>query len=375
VEDDSVRIGIIHTARSYPDVEVGVRARLSRSIEAGGVWGRSVEVAEVVDDAGDPETALAAARRLVEDVGVFAVVLASTVPEPVVTDYLEASQTPFFGWGFAPGYCSPNRWGFGFSGCLVALSPDVDGMAVDMSGREVLESHLGATPAVGLVTTGDSAGDAAELMATRVWGENLVAVHRMDDAGSTGAVEQLVEELSQWVEGADPDVLMLSVGLDATVSIKSELTSRTTAMVVDDVSYFPGLLADVPTARKLEGGYVLVPLPPQEEYREVTGVIAADLERIEGPLVYSQAVTIGYWSADLMLTLLEAVGRDLHSASFSSVAHETGVEYAPGLVGGPCPISTLEIHSSPAGGAALLQVRGGIYRPVVGFRCPELGDS
>ncbi len=44
------------------------------------------------------------------------------------------------------------------------------------------------------------------------------------------------------------------------------------------------------------------------------------------------------------------------------------------MTGGPCPVSTLDIHTLPTGGAALLQVRGGIYRPVVRFLCPE-GDA
>jgi branched-chain amino acid transport system substrate-binding protein len=369
IDEQRVKIGVIKTSRSYTEVELGVNARLSRLVRDGGVGGRAIQLVEVINDGGEALSALEAAKRLVEQAEVFAVILVSTVPEPAVTDYLEAQETPFFGWGFAPGFCAPNRWGFGFSGCLVGSVTGVDGARVDPSPRLVLETHLGRSPSVLFVTTQGPAGDAGELAARQLWQSDLQGVVRVPGDDPAGAVEDIVSGAAE-PDGGVVDVVYLSVGLDVTIAIKSDVMVQTNAMVVDDVTYLPGLLGHIPTALQLEGGYTIATLPPQEEYREVTEVMANDLRRTNGPLVYSQAITIGYWSTDLLIAVLEAVGPALDNATFSQAAHDLGVSYNPGFLGGPCPISTLDISSQPAGGAALLQIRGGIYRPVVELTCP-----
>ena len=141
-------------------------------------------------------------------------------------------------------------------------------------------------------------------------------------------------------------------------------------MVLDDVTYLPGLLQDFAVADRLAGGFVFTQFPPQEEYRAVTAEVATDVDSVGGPLVYGQSITIGYWSTDLALAILDAVGPELDTATFYAAVHTDGVTYAPAADGAPCPISTLDIHEQPAGGGALLQVSGGIYQPVVEFSCP-----
>ena len=97
--------------------------------------------------------------------------------------------------------------------------------------------------------------------------------------------------------------------------------------------------------------------------------IANDLETVGAPLIYSQAVSLGYWSADLLIALLDAIGPGLDTATFHQTVNVEGVDYDPAMVGAPCPFNTLDIHRSAAGGAAMVRVQGGIYRPAVGFNC------
>ena len=70
------------------------------------------------------------------------------------------------------------------------------------------------------------------------------------------------------------------------------------------------------TSKELEGGYVFTQFPPQEEYREASTLIATDLENINGPLIYSQAISLGYWSADFLMYLLNQIGEELNTRSF-----------------------------------------------------------
>ena len=362
-----VRIGVGTTGQVFGDVEVGVRARFARANAEGGVAGRSLEIAAVVDDQGDATQTLAAVRRLVEEERVFAVILASAVPTPEVTDYLAARAVPFFGWGFAAGFCEPNEWGFGFTGCVGAAIRGIDGARVDTSRRDVLDAYLERPATVALVTTTAVAGDAAAAEAEVIWGDQLLDVIRVGRGGDVAADD--TDMLVARIDASGADAVVLAVTLDRAVALKGRLVGRVDAIVVDDVTYLPGLLNEVSTATQLEGGFAFTQLPPQEEYREVTGVVTTDVDNVGGPLVYSRAVTVGYWSADLAAALLDAVGPDLDTATFHRAAVGDGVRYDPGLVGGPCPANSRRLQVQSTGGLALVQVRGGIYRPVVPFDC------
>lgn len=101
----------------------------------------------------------------------------------------------------------------------------------------------------------------------------------------------------------------------------------------------------------------------------MTAVLADDLAAVDAPLVYSQAIALGYWSTDLLTAMLDATGAELTTASFHRTATVEGVRHDPGPEGAPCPVDTLTMQRDPAGGAAMVQVVGGIYRPVVAFDC------
>ena len=362
VSDTTVRIGVLKSGGVFGDVEVGIRARLARANDAGGVNGRTVEVVVVADDAGDVATAVAEAERLVETEDLFAVVLASAVPAPEVTAVFEAASMPFFGWGFSPGFCEPATWGFGITGCAIARALGVDA-GVDVAPRELIDALTGGEASIALVVSDDPAGATARVISEELWGERLLAtvLDRPDDTSGAAAEVAAVEA----------DAILMSVSLDRAVALKGALQGLVDVPVIDDVSYLPGLLSDFGLAGQLEDGFAITPFPPQEEYREVTGVISQDLADTAEDLLYSQAVSIGWWSADLALALIGATGDQLDTATFNQAVNVDGVLWDPGLEGGLCPIDSLDIRRTAAGGAALVQVDGGIYFPAVAFTCFE----
>ena len=206
-----------------------------------------------------------------------------------------------------------------------------------------------------------------EATVSKVWGENLVAVVRIPPTQDSDIAESILEGIGN----ADSDMLWLSIGLGKTLQAKAQLIRAFPGMVVDDVTYLPGILREYETSKELEGGYVFTQFPPQEEYREAATLIATDLENINGPLIYSQAISLGYWSADFLTYLLDQVGEELNTRTFFNVANVQGAVYSPDVSGGPCALMTALVHQDPSGGLALLQVRGGVFRPVVDFDCPD----
>jgi ABC-type branched-subunit amino acid transport system substrate-binding protein len=365
ITDGTIGIGVLTTGQAFADLELGVQARLERAatdLELS----RIVEVAAVGDDEGDADRALELVQRMVEDDEVFAVVLGSSVPVPAVTDYLERMRVPFVGWGFASGFCDPNRWGFGFSGCLRALPIGVPGAEVDNGARRVLEAAFGADITAVLVTTDDRAGDGARAEATVVWGSRLLGVEIVPPPAG-GEID--TAELAEAVVSHGADVVLLSVGLGRSLEIGPLLRDVTEAAIVHDVAYLPGLLSDPEAAAALEGGYALSQFPPQEDGSPAVQRLGADLLAAGGPPVASQAVSLGYWSADVLVRLLAAVGDDLDTDTFAA-AVDAGVVIGSADDGGPCPVDTTSMGHRPAGGAALLAIRNARYRSVVAFSCP-----
>lgn len=364
IDETTVRIGVITSRAVFGDPEVGVEARLGRANRDGGVGGRTLELVSVRNDRGDADRSLELAQAMVEEDEVFAVILASVAPGTATTDYLAAQSVPFFGWGFAPGFCEPNVWGFGFNGCLIGRELGVAGASVDPATRGVLTEQIGGEPAVVLVHPSGAAGDTARQLAVETWGDQLVASVVHDPATDQPGV------LADTIRESAPDVVLLAAGLDASIDLKQELVGSVgEAIVVDEVAYLPGLLGDFAVADALEGGYSVSQFPPQEEYREATGVVATDLQSAGGDLIYSQAVSLGYWATDLLAAVLDAVGPELDTATFHQVVNVDGVRYEPAFDGSPCPHDTTEIHRQPVGGGALVRVSDGIYRPAVSFSC------
>ncbi len=243
----------------------------------------------------------------------------------------------------------------------------VDGARLDTSRRDVLDTYFDRPAEVALVAPTTVAGDAATAEADALWGDRLAAVIRIGRNGEVAAED--TDTLAQQINASGADAVLLAVPLDRAIALKADLVGRVDAIVVDEVTYLPGLLGDVTTAAALEGGFSFTQLPPQEEYREVTGVVATDVDAVGGPLVYSRAISVGYWSADLAVALLDAVGPDLDTASFHRTNVTEGVRYDPGLAGGPCAANTRRLQLQSTGGLALVQVSGGIYRPAVPYEC------
>ena len=362
ISDESIKIAVIKSGDVFQDIEIGVEARVFRSNENGGINSRELEIIKVVDDFGREEDLKLAVKEIV-DLDVFAVVLLSTATSPEVTDILAENNMPFFGWGFSEGFCEPNKWGFGFNGCMNLATSASNGQNFDTSMLRLLSIFYGRIPQIISVTTNDTAGTAVAIQNETLWGDNIVKSIQFGGDITAGAILEQINSIRA-------DVLLLSMGLDKTLAIKGELIDNFSGMVIDDVTYLPGILQDYEIASELEGGYVLSQVPPQEEYRGATTEIMTGLSQINGPQIYSQAISIGYWSTDLLIAILNSIDGELSVKSFFEKANIEGYLYKPEFSGGPCPLQTAISHQGPSGGAALLQVRGGVFRPVVNFNCP-----
>ena len=117
--------GIGIAAQFDPGASIGAQARFKRANDNNEVKGIKIDYKEFADDQQDPAKSLTESRRLVTQVGVFAIV--PDLSDTNAGAYFNQQHVPYFGWAFDDTYCSPKPttalYGFGFNGCLVPATP------------------------------------------------------------------------------------------------------------------------------------------------------------------------------------------------------------------------------------------------------------
>jgi ABC-type branched-subunit amino acid transport system substrate-binding protein len=124
-DGSTVTVAGIGIKSQLPRAEVGAQARIKRFNDTKELKGVKIKYAEFVDDQKDVATALSESRRLVTQVGVFAIVGDVSINNP--GQYFAQQHVPYFGGGFDQTYCSSkpstSLWGFSVQGCLSPPAP------------------------------------------------------------------------------------------------------------------------------------------------------------------------------------------------------------------------------------------------------------
>jgi len=373
---DPIKVGGVAQVGNFAGIEEGAKARIEEANKTC-VQGHTLEWVGMRDDGSDSQKNIDALHDLVENEGVFAVIATSANLTTPSTNYLAEKKVPFFGWGFMPGFCGADSWGYGFNGCLSGYALDALG-AMDLPGAElngsltypnaeVLDKDVDKYTVV-VLNSDDEAGALGDAQYTAIWGpDQLLANEKVPVQGVTDFTQY-----TNLIKEKNPDVVVVSVDFQTAIKLKAAIIqSGYKGPVVDYVTYIPGLLeSSKDTAAALEGGYSNSQFPPAEDGGQATKDIATALQAIgEQPFV-TQGASIGWWSADVMVQMLQSIDGDITADNFHTLA-ESGWTYAP-VDGGIGPISYPDGHTNPAPCAGLVKVEGGKYVSAVPFKCYEL---
>jgi ABC-type branched-subunit amino acid transport system substrate-binding protein len=129
----TIKVAGMGIASNFAGADIGTKARFKRANDTNEIPGVKFQYTEFADTNSDPAVATSEARRLVEQLGVFAIVpdLSAENPGP----YLNQQHVPYVGYAIDGTYCSSKPttqlYGFGFSGCAVPSATPVvpDGLA------------------------------------------------------------------------------------------------------------------------------------------------------------------------------------------------------------------------------------------------------
>jgi branched-chain amino acid transport system substrate-binding protein len=367
VTDTEITVGGISEVTLYPGIEEGAKARFERANRDGGVHGRTIKFVGVRDDGSDSARDLDLARELVGKDKVFAVAPAtSAVLLPATTDYLASENVPFFGWGFQPGFCGPDQ-GYGFNGCLIgpdfANSSFLDG-PIQAAGLKPADAKIAVQSA------NASFGESANAQAERAAKENGAQIVY---AETNYPPDQTVPDATPYVQAimaAKPNIVIVNLAFASTISVIAGLKSAGyDGDIFNFIAYLPGMLDDQPDlAAALDGTYTVTQIVPVEGRAPVMLQIEEDLKAIGQEPFAGLGHQVGWFSADLLLAMLDATGPDLTPESFNEAINTKGFSYEFGD-GGLGPLTFPEYHKTMAPCTAVVKTTGTTYEQIVPMTC------
>jgi ABC-type branched-subunit amino acid transport system substrate-binding protein len=295
-----------------PGIPNGVNARIQRFNDDNEIKGIELEWTEFVDDKQDVQVSLAEARRLVTQVGVFALV--GDVSQTNPGDYFKQQQVPYFGWAFDNTYCSnkpsTSLWGFGYNGCLVPSDPSVMGDNGFLSYKYVKEKTGKEHPTLTVFGNESQSGKNAvkfQSIAYKGAGYDVVAQLTRMPLPPVPDFTPYVQDILTSNDGGAPDVVLCLLSTECL-----NIWDLVKANGYDGI-FISSLYSNILT-KALAGSLANVPSVPSD----TTGAAAAGLEQMKKDLdayepgtseKIDTATIAGYASTDMFIQALKTVAK------------------------------------------------------------------
>ena len=318
VTDTEITVGGVTTINgqgfTYVDWCNGADIVFKKVNAEGGINGRMINNVGCKDDAATPDKNVAATRQLIEQDKVFAIVPGSELMTGV--DLAVQANVPFFSWGISPYYCNNNQ-GFGYNGCTGPSDPNYD----FRNWAGVLKMIKPDIKTVGIISLNIPPGKVNRAATNR--GNKAEGLNVVYDNGSlplTGTND--FTPYVQQIIAANPDALECQMAYCVPLYAGLKAAGYK-GILLDAVSYNPGLLKQDATKGPLQGVYVLVGQEPWGSTSDPAIASAlADVQKYGKPgQVLTGELAQGYTSASMFVAILKAVGRDLTYENFYKVAN------------------------------------------------------
>jgi ABC-type branched-subunit amino acid transport system substrate-binding protein len=361
VTDTSITVGGLGYTLVYGGADIGARARFQRANDAGGVNGRTINYLGFTDDGGDPNAGSAAAKKLVEQDGVMAVVPTVT-PDLSASSYLAQQRVPWFGWALSSNFCG-STYGFGFTGCPVPKDATSNAWPTVVA-KALPGGATGKTVAIVAENTPSGQYDVGALSAAAA-SVKFRVTYAKASLGVPPAPDDnaVASEVLTSNGGKAPDVVFVVGGISNVVGMQQALVAGAYAGVfTDQIQYDPGLVA--PSV----GAFVATQTAPVESAADNPAMkqLVADVQKVAPDQPIDQSVVAGYWSADLFLSALQKAGKKLTAASLAKAANAKFTYRVANTVG---PTTFPAAHSLPTPCGALVQSSGTAYVVKVPYTC------
>lgn len=299
--------GIGIAAQFDPGASIGAQARFKRANDDNEVKGIKIEYKEFADDQQDPAKSLTESRRLVTQVGVFAIV--PDLSDTNAGAYLNQQHVPYFGWAFDDTYCSRKPttalYGFGFNGCLVPSNPlRMPAIGANQLYDIVSKKTGKKSPTVAVFSTDTQAGrDSTGFQASSYAGAGFKVVYSKGEIPPPPVADYTpyVQTITTSAGGKAPDAMVCLAAIqciDMWTKVKAGGYTGT----------FMSALYDPALVKAFEGALSLTSGQPTEVPTAATKQMQTDVDAIKPGTSIGSAVFAGYVSADFFVQVLKKVG-------------------------------------------------------------------
>jgi ABC-type branched-subunit amino acid transport system substrate-binding protein len=352
-----------------PGTDTGFQARITRFNNQGGLNGRKVKFLGVDDDGSDPSRNQTIVQSLVLKDHVFAVApIGTTAFLAPSSAFLTQNHVPALGYGAVQSLCG-NPWAFGYAGCQVNPKIAVStgwNMIEKASGVKIADMKValeGISLQAAQIANKAAADAATSLGAKIVYNKNEVPL---------GGQSVDYTPFVQSIMAAKPNVVFEVTDLANSIGLAGALKAAGfKGVVYNGTSYLPAQIASQANlASAIDGVYVLVQGPAQEDQSPAIKQEEADLKAIGAPTTVAFGTTIGYWTADMFIQMLKATAAkgEVTPETFQQTVN-AGMTVQPELSGGNGPTKWPEAETAPMPCASLVQASGNHYVSKAPFSC------
>jgi branched-chain amino acid transport system substrate-binding protein len=363
-------VGGVYASFNFPGVSTGFQARIARFNKSGGIDGRKIKLVSVTDDQDTASTELSAIQQLVQDQHVFAVTpVADDVLGGAVTTFLAQNKTPMIGYGVEQAWCN-DKWAISINGC-----PDsTAGWETTSSIKQIIQASKMPASKLRVAMEGYDIAAAVQVSKTlgEVWAkEGAKVVLNENRVPLTNALSQA--PFVQSILASNPNVVFEVTGSASAIALAAALKAAGyKGLIYNGSTYAPTTLSSQPSvAQALDGVYSTSLLPTQYDGTPAVRQELKDLKAVGAAPQVDLGTDVGYWSADLLIQLLEATkarGAALTSANLATTVSR-GIRLEPTLAGGNGPLKWPFLSDQPLPCTATVQANGTTYKLSQRFTC------
>lgn len=361
-------VGGVDAGFNFPGTATGFQARIARFNKAGGIDGRKIKFLGVTDDQDSPSSEQTDLQQLILDDHVFAV--APFADDIFATpSILSQNGTPMIGYGVSQAWCN-NKWTISIIGCQQSTA----GYETTSSIRQIIKASGKPAKDLKVAMEGYDSPPAVFVSKTlaEVWQKlGAKVVFNQNQVPLTGATNQTPFVQGMMSSGAN--IAFEVTGSAAAISLSAALKSAGyNGLVYNGASYVPSELKSQPSvAQALNGVYVTTLLPSGYDNTPAIKQEIKDLKAIGQPADIEIGTSIGYWSADLLIQLLQATkarGAALTPANLAQTISK-GVTVKPSMTGGNGPLSWPTVANQPMPCTSTVVGAGTTYKLSQKFTC------
>jgi ABC-type branched-subunit amino acid transport system substrate-binding protein len=309
-DGSTITVAGMGVVTQLPNTAVGAQARIKRFNDTNEIKGIKIKWADFADDKQDPATALSETRRLVTQVGVFALVGDISAYNP--GDYLKQQKVPYFGGGFDTTYCSnkpsTDVWGFSDGGCIVPQDPSFLSDVYHTMYQTVTKASGKKTPTFVVVgNDNDSGKNGANTFSIQAQGAGFKVLDPITTlpVDAPADYSPYVAAIQKADNGNPPDSLFCEAQAAECLGLWSLMNAQGYKGVFEH-----GIWSDS-LAKAFEGTIINNPTVNPNESNPGMNKLKADLDAFKpgaGNSVDYGAI-VGYTSADMFIQALKAAAK------------------------------------------------------------------